>query len=242
MVDTSALNVPVLRAVQLGKRFEHKGRVLDVLRGVDLTVMRGEVVGIVGESGAGKSTLLHCLGTLDTPSSGELHIDGIDATLMGSDALAHLRNTKIGFVFQSHHLLAEFTAIENVMMPGFIAGNARAPLQKRAEELLALVGLQARSDHRPSELSGGEQQRVALARALVLSPAIVMADEPSGNLDSKTALQIHELFFDLNRATNTTFVIVTHNNEFASQLPRVVTMRDGMVLSDLRTTDPTLPL
>ncbi len=235
MVETTVqAQVPVLRAVQLGKRFDHKGRVLDVLRGVDLTVMRGEIVGIVGESGAGKSTLLHCLGTLDSASSGELHIDGIDATRMGSDALAHLRNTKIGFVFQSHHLLAEFTALENVMMPGLIGGNPRAPLQKRAEELLAVVGLEPRGDHRPSELSGGEQQRVALARALVLSPAIVMADEPSGNLDSKTAKQIHELFFELNRATNTTFVIVTHNNEFAAQLPRVVTMRDGSVLSDLR--------
>lgn len=231
-------DVPVLHAVGLSKSFEHKGHVLDVLRGVDLKVMRGEIVGIVGESGAGKSTLLHCLGTLDNPTGGSLHIDGIDATSMGSDALAQLRNSKIGFVFQSHHLLPEFTALENVMMPGLISAKPRAALEAKATSLLELVGLGARKDHRPSELSGGEQQRVSLARALILDPALVMADEPSGNLDSKTAAQIHELFFKLNETKGATFVIVTHNNEFAAQLPRVVTMRDGSVLSDQRNAPP----
>ncbi len=214
------------------KSFEHLGRTLDVLRGIDLTILEGEMVGIVGESGAGKSTLLHCMGTLDVPTAGSLRVAGEELTKLSSDRLASLRNRSIGFVFQFHHLLPDFSALENVMMPGLIQGRSRKDMVAVATALLTDVGLGHRIEHRPGELSGGEQQRVALARALVLEPKLLLADEPTGNLDSKTSAQIHELFFKINRERRTTLVIVTHNMALAESMPRVVTMRDGRVEAD----------
>lgn len=218
----------------LRKSFSHMGRTLDVLRGIDLDLDEGEVVAIVGPSGAGKSTLLHCIGTLDAPTSGTIHIAGEDIVNLGSAKLASLRNRTIGFVFQFHHLLPEFTALENVMMPGLIQGRSRREMEERARALLGEVGLSSRLTHRPGELSGGEQQRVALARALVLSPKLLLADEPTGNLDSATSEAIHALFFEVNRTKKTTIVVVTHNPSFAEQMPRVVKMRDGRVEEDWR--------
>jgi lipoprotein-releasing system ATP-binding protein len=214
------------------KSFEHLGRTLDVLRGIDLTILEGEMVGIVGESGAGKSTMLHCMGTLDVPTAGSLRVAGEELTKLSSDRLASLRNRSIGFVFQFHHLLPDFSALENVMMPGLIQGRSRKDMVDTARALLTDVGLGHRVEHRPGELSGGEQQRVALARALVLEPKLLLADEPTGNLDSKTSAQIHELFFKINRERRTTLVIVTHNMALAESMPRVVTMKDGRVDKD----------
>jgi lipoprotein-releasing system ATP-binding protein len=216
------------------KRFMHEGNELLVLRGVDLRIEQGEMVCVVGPSGAGKSTLLHLLGTLDLPTSGRILYDGNDVTRLGSARLADFRNRSIGFVFQFHHLLPEFTALENVMMPGLIRGEPRERIRKRAQTLLEEVGLGPRVTHRPGELSGGEQQRVALARALVMEPRLVLADEPTGNLDSKTSDAIHELFFELNRKRETTFLIVTHSRDLAARMPRVVTMRDGLIERDER--------
>ena len=210
------------------------GRTLDVLRGIDLEIDAGEIVGIVGQSGAGKSTFLHCIGTLDVPSAGSLRIAGEEVTEMSGAKLAALRNRTIGFVFQFHHLLPEFNALENVMMPGLIQGTGRDKLEKRAKELLDEVGLKDRASHRPGELSGGEQQRVALARALVLDPKLILADEPTGNLDSKTSAQIHELFFQVNMQRKTTLVIVTHNMALAESMPRMITLKDGRVEKDER--------
>ena len=210
------------------------GRTLDVLRGIDLEIDAGEIVGIVGQSGAGKSTFLHCIGTLDVPSAGSLRIAGEEVTEMSGAKLAALRNRTIGFVFQFHHLLPEFNALENVMMPGLIQGTGRDGLEKRAKELLEEVGLKDRASHRPGELSGGEQQRVALARALVLDPKLILADEPTGNLDSKTSAQIHELFFQVNMQRKTTLVIVTHNMALAESMPRMITLKDGRVEKDER--------
>ena len=210
------------------------GRTLDVLRGIDLEIDAGEIVGIVGQSGAGKSTFLHCIGTLDVPSAGSLRIAGEEVTEMSGAKLAALRNRTIGFVFQFHHLLPEFNALENVMMPGLIQGTGRDGLEKRAKELLDEVGLKDRASHRPGELSGGEQQRVALARALVLNPKLILADEPTGNLDSKTSAQIHELFFQVNMQRKTTLVIVTHNMALAESMPRMITLKDGRVEKDER--------
>jgi lipoprotein-releasing system ATP-binding protein len=221
-------------AKDLRKNFEHLGRTLEVLRGVDLAIDEGEMVGVVGQSGAGKSTFLHCLGTLDVPTSGSLSIGGKELTSLDNEALADLRNKSIGFVFQFHHLLPEFNALENVMMPGLIQGLTRKEMTERAETLLEDVGLKARASHRPGELSGGEQQRVALARALVLEPKLILADEPTGNLDSKTSDQIHELFFRINKERKTTIVVVTHNMMLADSMPRKVTMRDGRVEKDER--------
>jgi lipoprotein-releasing system ATP-binding protein len=221
-------------AKDLRKNFEHLGRTLEVLRGVDLSIDEGEMVGVVGQSGAGKSTFLHCLGTLDVPSSGSLSVGGKELTSLDNEALADLRNKSIGFVFQFHHLLPEFNALENVMMPGLIQGLSRKEMTKRAEALLDDVGLKIRASHRPGELSGGEQQRVALARALVLEPKLILADEPTGNLDSKTSDQIHELFFRINKERKTTIVVVTHNMMLADSMPRKVTMRDGRVEKDER--------
>jgi lipoprotein-releasing system ATP-binding protein len=218
----------------LYKSYEHEGHQLDVLRGIDLSIDEGEVLAIVGESGAGKSTLLHCIGTLDLPSRGTIHINGQAATSMSGSRLAQLRNQTIGFVFQFHHLLPEFTALENVSMPGLIQGKKKADMVPRAMELLERVGLGHRVHHRPGELSGGEQQRVALARALSLQPKLLLCDEPTGNLDSKTGESIHELFFQINRDNNTTIVVVTHNSLFAERMPRVVRMKDGRVDVDDR--------
>lgn len=203
---------------------------LQVLKGISLEIGKGEVVSIVGASGAGKSTLLQILGTLSRPDSGSLAIDGYDVLSMKGDRLSEFRNRKIGFVFQSHHLLPEFTALENVMIPAFIAGEGRKEAQARAWGLLEEVGLAERLDHKPSELSGGEAQRVAIARALVNGPAVLFADEPSGNLDSVTKQEIHRLFFDMRERHGQTVVIVTHDSALADMCDRKFTMQDGLIL------------
>lgn len=203
---------------------------LQVLKGINLEIGKGEVVSIVGASGAGKSTLLQILGTLSRPDSGSLAIDGYDVLSMKGDRLSEFRNRKIGFVFQSHHLLPEFTALENVMIPAFIAGEGRKEAQSRAWGLLEEVGLAERLDHKPSELSGGEAQRVAIARALVNGPAVLFADEPSGNLDSVTKQEIHRLFFDMRERHGQTVVIVTHDSALADMCDRKFTMQDGLIL------------
>jgi lipoprotein-releasing system ATP-binding protein len=225
---------PLVVASNVKKSFLHMGSSLDVLQGIDLTIDEGELVGIVGQSGAGKSTFLHCIGTLDVVSTGSLKLAGEELSTMSSAKLAGLRNRLIGFVFQFHHLLPEFNALENVMMPGLIQGRPRKELENQAMALLTEVGLEKRASHRPGELSGGEQQRVALARALVLEPKLLLADEPTGNLDSRTSDQIHELFFSINKTRGTTIVVVTHNMALADSMPRKVTLRDGRVLHDER--------
>jgi lipoprotein-releasing system ATP-binding protein len=200
-----------------------------VLKSVDLHVSKEEVVAIVGASGAGKSTLLHILGTLDSPDQGKVFMDDQDIFRHTASALAKYRNRNIGFVFQFHNLLPEFTALENVMIPGLIAGENEKVVTKKAEKLMERLGIAGRKDHKPSELSGGEQQRTAVARALVNSPAIVFADEPSGNLDSANARELHKLFFDLRRDYHHTFVIVTHNLEFAEMADRRIEIKDGVI-------------
>ena len=202
---------------------------LPVLKGVDLHVAKGEVVSIVGASGAGKTTLLQILGTLERPDSGSLIINGQDVTGLGSNALSAFRNQHIGFVFQFHHLLPEFTALENVMMPGLIAGKSMAECTPRAEQLLERLNVLPRKTHKPSQLSGGEQQRMAVARALFNNPSVVLADEPSGNLDSAHAKELHQLFFDLRKELGQTFVIVTHNEELAGMADRRLVMKDGVI-------------
>jgi lipoprotein-releasing system ATP-binding protein len=214
----------------LTKVFEHGGRTLPVLRGIDFEVRPGEVVSIVGASGAGKSTLLHVLGTIDAPTSGTILFDGVDVTRMNGATLADFRNRQIGFVFQFHHLLPEFTALENAMMPGLIMRMPRDACAKQARAMLARLGLSDRLSHRPGELSGGEQQRVALARALLLQPRLLLADEPTGNLDTKTGREMHELFFELNREFGMTLLIVTHNPELAAQAGRHLSMADGLLI------------
>jgi lipoprotein-releasing system ATP-binding protein len=221
-------------AANVQKSFRHMGRTLEVLRGVDLEIGDGEMLGIVGPSGAGKSTLLHCIGTLDVPTKGSIRIAGEEVTTLPGWRLAELRNRTIGFVFQFHHLLPEFNALENVLMPGLVQGRPKRDLEPRARALLEEVGLRERILHRPGELSGGEQQRVALARALVLEPKLLLADEPTGNLDSTTSVQIHDLFFGINKQRGTTIVVVTHNTALAASMPRVVTLRDGLVEKDER--------
>ena len=200
---------------------------LKVLKGVDMQVDKAEVVSIMGASGAGKSTLLQILGTLSTPDAGSLLIDGVDVLKLSSKGLAEFRNLRLGFVFQFHHLLPEFTALENVMIPAFIAGRGRKDAEQRAKDLLTDMGLGERLTHKPSELSGGEQQRVAIARALINEPAVLFADEPSGNLDTKTKEEIHRLFFDLRDKYGQTVVIVTHDPELAKMCDRSLFMVDG---------------
>lgn len=202
---------------------------LQVLKGVSLQVKKGEIVSITGASGAGKSTLLHILSTLDRPNQGEIIIDKIDTAKLDDKKISEFRNEKIGFVFQFHHLLPEFTALENICIPAFIAGKSQKEAQKKALQLLDLLKMTDRKDHKPGELSGGEQQRVAIARALVNDPAVIMADEPSGNLDSKNARQLHELFFSLRDILNQTILIVTHNEELAEMADRRIYMRDGLI-------------
>ena len=204
---------------------------LQVLKGIDIEVNSGEVVAIVGASGAGKSTLLHILGTLDRPDEGEVFIGNTKISSLGDKELAKFRNEEIGFIFQFHNLLAEFTALENACMPGYInAGLSEKEIKRRGEELLGLLGLADRLDHLPSQLSGGEQQRVAVARALLNKPAIVLADEPSGNLDSQNALDLHQLFFKLRDELGHTFIIVTHNEDLAEMADRRIVMQDGKIL------------
>lgn len=203
---------------------------LNVLKGVDISIQKGEIVSIAGSSGAGKSTLLHILGTLDTPDKGTIFLESNEITNYKGKALAAYRNKYIGFVFQFHHLLPEFTALENVCVPGWIAGTNSSKVRKRAKDLLSTLNLADRTEHKPSELSGGEQQRVAVARALMNAPRIIMADEPTGNLDSKNAKELHELFFELRKKYEQTFLIVTHNEELAAMSDRILHMKDGIII------------
>lgn len=203
---------------------------LNVLKGVSISINKGEIISIVGASGAGKTTLLHILGTLDRADSGTVEINNINISSLSDKKLADFRNKNIGFVFQFHHLLPEFTALENVCIPAFIAGRSRSESEEKAIELLAFLGLKDRIQHKPGELSGGEQQRVAVARALINNPSVVLADEPSGNLDSSTAKELHELFFTLRKKFNQTFVIVTHNEELANMADRKLVMKDGNII------------
>jgi lipoprotein-releasing system ATP-binding protein len=205
---------------------------LKVLKGIGFEVNKSEVVSIMGASGAGKSTLLQILGTLSTPDAGSLVIDGTDILSLGSRQLAEFRNRRIGFVFQFHHLLPEFSALENVMIPAFIAGRSRKDAEKDARQLLTELGLAERFSHKPSELSGGEQQRVAIARALINRPAVLFADEPSGNLDSKTKAELHDLFFSLREKYGQTIVIVTHDPELAAMCDRSLYMVDGLFVEE----------
>ena len=216
----------MIRATDIHKSFG----TLEVLKGVSLDVAQGEVVSIVGASGAGTTTLLQIIGTLSRPDGGRVEIDGRDVSALGDRALSQFRNERIGFVFQFHHLLAEFTAFENVCIPGLIGRRPRADVERRASELLDMMGLAARRDHKPGQLSGGEQQRVAIARALVNSPAVLLADEPSGNLDSHNRDEIHRLFFDLRERLGQTVVIVTHDENLAAMADRKITMSDGLIL------------
>ncbi len=204
---------------------------LQVLKGIDLEIGKGEVVSIVGPSGAGKTTLLQIIGTLDRPDSGTVAIDGIDTSSMSTRKLAEFRNRHIGFVFQFHQLLPEFTAIENIMIPAYIAGRSTKDAKARATELLEFMGLSDGAGNKPNELSGGEKQRVAVARALVNNPAVILADEPSGSLDSKNKQELHQLFFNLRDKFGQTFVIVTHDEQLAAITDRTIKMRDGMVIS-----------
>jgi lipoprotein-releasing system ATP-binding protein len=202
---------------------------LRVLKGVDIQIKTGEIVSIVGKSGAGKSTLLHILGTLDKADKGEVIFDGVNINSLNVNEMAKFRNTHIGFVFQFHHLLPEFTAVENVCIPAFIKGTPEAQAQARAKELLDYLGLSARLTHKPTQLSGGEQQRVAVARALMNQPAVIFADEPTGNLDTASSQELHQLIFQLRKDLNQTFLIVTHNMELAAMSDRTVEMQDGLL-------------
>ena len=216
---------PILQAKDIHKSYGD----IEVLKGIDLEVARGEVISIVGASGAGKSTLLHILGSLDKPDKGVLNVDQNDVLKLGRKQLAGFRNSKIGFVFQFHNLLPEFTSLENVSIPGYIGKRRSEEVEAKALELLTLLGLEDRINHKPSQLSGGEQQRVAVARALVNSPSILFADEPSGNLDSQNAEELHTLFFELREKLNLSFVIVTHNPDLATMADRKLTIEDGII-------------
>jgi len=219
----------LIRVEQLYKSFGNGPKRVEVLKGIDLTFYQGESAAIVGASGAGKTTLLHILGTIDRPTSGKVFYEGKDIFTLGEKELAHFRNREIGFVFQFHHLLPEFNALENTMMPCLIQGMAKKEASLRAEAILTTVGLKDRLTHKPGELSGGEQQRVAVARALVLEPKVLLADEPTGNLDTKTGESIFNLLRELNRDKGVTLIIVTHNTKLAEALPRQIHLVDGRV-------------
>lgn len=214
-----------------GKQITKSYGPLAVLKGVDIQVERGELVAIAGPSGSGKSTLLHILGTLDQADSGSVRLDDTDLSTLQGNRLAAFRNRHIGFVFQFHHLLPEFSALENICIPGWLAGTRKKEVESRARELMAILGITDRAGNKPAQLSGGEQQRVAVARALINRPGIVFADEPTGNLDSVNARELHDLFFTLRRDFNQTFLIVTHNEELARQSDRVLYMKDGKIVS-----------
>lgn len=211
---------------------------LQVLKGIDLHIDKGEVVSIVGPSGAGKTTLLQIIGTLEKPTSGTVMVDGIDVSSLSTDKLSDFRNHHVGFVFQFHQLLPEFTALENIMIPAFIARTPRAEAKRKAMELLQFMGLENRANHKPNELSGGEKQRVAVARALINNPAVMLADEPSGSLDSKNKAELHQLFFDLRDKYGQTFVIVTHDEALAKLTDRTIHLRDGMIVDSAEPLEP----
>lgn len=231
--DANAVGAELLlRAEALDKSFFDADREVEVLRGLEMDVMAGEEIAIVGQSGTGKSTLLHILGSLETPSSGKVYFEGQDLFALGERALADFRNLKLGFVFQFHYLLADFSALENVMMPAMIARMADREAERRATEVLELVGLGDKLGRRPAELSGGEQQRVAVARAVVLRPRLVLADEPTGNLDPQTAEEIHQLFHRLNRQLGITLVIATHNESLMRSMGRALRLRSGKLAEE----------
>ena len=216
----------ILEATNIHKKYGS----LEVLKGVSMQVKKGEIVSLVGPSGAGKSTLLHILGTLDKPDAGDVKIESKEVFKQNEKGLSAFRNKSIGFIFQFHHLLPEFTAVENICIPAFIGGKSKKESESRAKELLGLLNLSHRANHKPTELSGGEQQRVAVARALINNPALIMADEPSGNLDTNNARDLHKLFFELRDKLNQTFIIVTHNEELADMADRKIQMKDGVII------------
>jgi lipoprotein-releasing system ATP-binding protein len=223
-------NTPILQCRQLTKRYTQGELDVEVLKGVDLTIGVGERIAIMGASGSGKSTLLHLLGGLEKPSGGQVVLDNVDIGKINGSRLAKLRNRALGFIYQSHHLLGEFTVLENVAMPQLIGGKTVKEASRNAEELIKRVGLGHRLEHKPGELSGGERQRAAVARALINKPALVMADEPTGNLDSKTAHQVYELMLELNQELNVSFLVVTHDHELASRIGKVLHMEDGVIV------------
>ncbi|MBN1546605.1 MAG: ABC transporter ATP-binding protein [Syntrophaceae bacterium] len=219
----------MIRLEQLTKTFVKDNNRIEVLRGIDLEIARGDSLAVLGVSGAGKSTLIHILGTLDHPTSGRLYIDGFDVFQWNEKELAEFRNRKIGFVFQFHHLLPEFTSLENTMMPALIQGCKREEAKRKAKAILGELGLDHRLTHKPGELSGGEQQRVALARAMVMEPEILLADEPTGNLDTETGKRVEDLLMNFNQNKNVTLVVVTHNRSLADRMSRSIGLRDGRV-------------